>query len=350
MPALIYPVLLLGLLLGAGPAGGWWMVAFNLVLVPLADTAIRHHWPRWQVSPRVLRALFARPWFWCYAVAQSAVLVYALQLVSTAALTPLAFMGLVSGVGLMTGTAGITAAHELIHRRDRSDRTLGLGLLAMVSYLHFRIEHVYGHHRHVATGHDPASADIAETFPAFFMRALHRGIRSAWQIEAAQRRRRGLQVLSLRNRMVQYLGIQSLLYALILVQFGWLALALFLLQSLMAVHLLEAVNYVQHYGLRRGAGERIEECHAWDGDDPISGLLVFNLNRHAQHHRDPMRSAAELGVAERAPRLPYSFFLMVFLALLPPVWNRLMQPRLAAARRIDSATQKVAPRAGAIHA
>ncbi|HEY0975096.1 MAG TPA: alkane 1-monooxygenase [Solimonas sp.] len=329
MPALIYPALLMTLLLSGGAVAAWAMALFNIVFVPMLDQIVKWQRPGWQVSQRHLRQLFAPIWFWCYALAQAGVLIYALALVSRTDLGAWAFMGLVSGVGLMTGTAGITAAHELIHRRSRRERGLGLALLAMVSYLHFRIEHVYGHHRHVGTAHDPASAKAGDTFPTFFGAVLLRGIGSAWAIEAGQRRRRGLPVLGFSNRMIRYALVQTLIFLMVWLAFGPWAVLLFLLQSLMAVHLLEAVNFVQHYGLRRCTDTRIGASHAWDSDDPICGLLVFNLNRHAQHHLDPRIAAADLQVTPQAPRLPYSFFLMVFLALIPPLWRRVIDARLA---------------------
>jgi len=332
MPALIYPLLLLAVLEGGGAAAGWWLVVFNVVLVPLLDEGIKYLLPQWQPSPRVSRLLFARLWFWIYASLQGVTLLYALNLVSAEALTPVAYMGLVSGVGLMTGTAGLTAAHELIHRRPTSDRALGLVLLGMTSYLHFRIEHVYGHHRHVGTANDSASAEAGTTFPHFFARGLVRGAVSAWRIEAAQRSRRGLPVFAAGNRLLQYLLILLLLYWAVGLYWGWATTVFFALQSLMAVHLLEAVNYVQHYGLRRSGDARVSAADAWDSADPVSSLLVFNINRHAQHHRQPARPARALEPETASPKLPYSFFLMVFMALLPPLWRRVMDSRLSATR------------------
>ena len=337
MIALIYP---LGLWL-ALRAGGFWLwslVPFNIVVVPLLDHAVMALAPRWWLPPRAAQIVFARPAFWLYGLSQGAVLIVVLIHVGSHPLSPALFMGLVSSTGIMTGTAGITAAHELIHRRARGDRALGLGLLAMVSYMQFRIEHVHGHHRHVATGRDPASAALGENFPDFFLRSLRRGWASAWTIEASRQLRRQLPVLSLHNRMVQYAAIQALLYVLILLALGWVAMLFFALQSLMAVHLLEAVNYVQHYGLRRQAGglsaaEPVSAAHSWDAVGPISCLLSFNIGIHAQHHLDMNAACANLRESAQAPRLPFSFFLMVFVALIPPLWHRLMDGRAIALRR-----------------
>jgi len=134
--------------------------------------------------------------------------------------------------------------------------------------------------------------------------------------------------------MLHYAVIQSALLMLIAVAFGPMSLLFFVAQCLMAVHLLEAVNYVQHYGLRRsnrgGRPEKVAEHHAWDASDPISALLVFNLSRHAGHHRNPALPAAMLTPAPGAPRLPLGFYSMVFLALIPPIWHALMDPRVRA--------------------
>lgn len=326
MFALIYPALLVGLL-SQGMAAAWGMVVFNVVLVPLLDHALRCCAPHWRASPVLLRWCFAAGWFWVYALAQLAVLVWVLSLAARHAPGPLVLWGLASGVGIMTGSGGIAAAHALIHRRSAVERGLGVALLLMVCYPHFRIQHVEGHHRWVATARDPSSARRGERFPTWFVRALGRGWWQAWRIEAARLQRCGRPVCDPRNRMLRYTLLQVLVLGGVLWASGGAGLLLFVLQSLVAVHLLEAVNFVQHYGLRRGnAG--MSEAHSWEADDPVSPLLIFNLSRHAHHHRRPVAALHSLPLSTRAPRLPYSFFLMVFLALIPPLWARVMDARL----------------------
>ena len=340
MPALIYP-LMVAAALHAGGAACWLLLPFNLLLVPLLDHAARAGAPGWQPGVALRRFCYAPPWFWLYALAQGWMLYAALQRVP--ALTPLEFFGLASSVGLMTGTAGITAAHELIHRLARAERGVGLLLLGMVGYQHFRIEHVYGHHRNAGTDDDPASARLGEGFPAFFARSVAGGLAGAWRIECARRRARGLRVCALGNRCLQYLVVQLLLCGAILGAFGAAALLFFLLQCFVAVHLLEAVNYVQHYGLRRaqradGLPTSLTARQVWDSDSPFSALFTFNLSTHAAHHLRALQPAHELGAHAQAPRLPLSFFLMVFLALIPPLWFRLMdhRARLAAGAAASS--------------
>ena len=218
------------------------------------------------------------------------------------------------------------------HLAAEPERALGLALLSMVGYMHFRIEHAYGHHRYVGTAQDSASAALGEGFPAFFMRSLRGGLCSAWAIEAQRLERRGKRRWSSGNRMLHYALIQGVIGMSLLGWGGFALLGWFLLQSFIAVHLLEAVNYVQHYGLRReesGSGiEALGPQHAWDADGAVSGLLVFNLSRHADHHLRVSKTCDALQALPAAPRLPFSFFLMVFLALFPPLWRRLMDARV----------------------
>jgi len=331
MLTLIYPALLwLGL--EHGTAWLWLPLLLNIVLVPALDHLLGRWRADWRRPDSWLRWYFSPPVFWLYAIAQLAALLLALKAVGTRHLGAGEFFALASAAGIMTGTAGITAAHELIHRRGRAQRALGLGLLAMVSYMHFRIEHAYGHHRHVGTAEDPATARFGEGFPAFFMRSLVGGLRGAWRIECQRLHRRGESAGSPRNRMLHYLGIQTVIFLALFGFGGWVLAVWFLLQSFIAVHLLEAVNYVQHYGLLReriGNGyEPLGPQHAWDADDAISGLLVFNLSRHAGHHLHVEQRCEDLRALPLAPRLPCSFFLMVFIALSPPLWRRLMDARV----------------------
>lgn len=330
MLSLVYPALVwLGVSLG-----GFWLWApllLNIVLVPLLDHLFARSRPSWRMPSSWQRRYFSLPVFWLYAIAQAAALWLALQRVSEGPGFVESF-ALASSVGIMTGTAGITAAHELIHRRDPLQRALGLGLLSMVGYMHFRIEHAYGHHRHVATADDPASAALGESFPSFLLRSLRGGLRSAWEIEIRSLQRRGKRPWSWGNRMLHYALIQAAICVALLEWGGAALLGWFLLQSFIAVHLLEAVNYVQHYGLRRDTGaagvEALGPQHAWDADDAVSRLLVFNLSRHAEHHLRVTRPCDRLEAMPEAPRLPFSFFLMVFLALFPPLWHRLMDDRV----------------------
>jgi alkane 1-monooxygenase len=222
-------------------------------------------------------------------------------------------------VGVATGGVGITVAHELGHKRAALDRLLSRALLVSVSYGHFTVEHNRGHHVRVATPEDPASARYGEAFWAFLPRALFGSLRHAWALERAE-------VLV---PWAATLGIAAALG----VAFGPLAVAFFFGQSVMAVTLLEAVNYVEHYGLQRrklpdGRYERPNAGHSWDAYEWLSNAFLVHLQRHADHHLHPMRPYAALQPQAESPKLPTGYPGMVPLAFVPPLWFAVMNPRV----------------------
>ena len=222
-------------------------------------------------------------------------------------------------VGLATGGAGITIAHELGHKRPLVDRLLSRVLLISVSYGHFTVEHNRGHHVRVATPEDPASARYGESYWAFLPRTLSGSLRHAWELD-----RREVLLSSLATCAVA---------AALGAAFGPLAAIYFFGQSAMAIALLEAVNYIEHYGLVRrmladGRYERPAARHAWDAYEWLSNCFLVHLQRHADHHLNPMRPYAALQPQAESPKLPMGYPGMVPLAFLPPLWFAVMNPRV----------------------
>jgi alkane 1-monooxygenase len=192
-------------------------------------------------------------------------------------------------------------------------------LLVSVCYGHFTVEHNRGHHVRVATPEDPASARYGEAFWAFLPRTLWGSLRHAWDLDRAE--------------VLQSLAASALIAAALAAAFGPLAIAFFIGQSAMAITLLEAVNYVEHYGLQRrrladGKYERPGEQHAWDAYEWLSNCFLVHLQRHADHHLAPSRPYAALQPRAASPKLPTGYAGMLPLALLPPIWFRIMNPRV----------------------
>jgi len=236
-------------------------------------------------------------------------------------------------LGMMTGALGITAAHELVHRGARWQRGLGVFLLSQVGYAHFRIEHVFGHHVRVATPEDPASARRGETVYAFWIRSIVTGFISAWRFE----RKRPL----LRNRMVHYLVLLIAWGALSWAINGAYGLLLWICQAKVAVLLLELINYVEHYGIVRSkksesAYQPVTVAHSWDSDHRLTNAFLFNLGRHSEHHLHPRKPFEKLINPVGAPVLPYGYSTMMLFALIPPLYFRLMDPRVEALGRPSS--------------
>lgn len=222
-------------------------------------------------------------------------------------------------VGLATGGVGITIAHELGHERPALDRFLSRVLLASVSYGHFTVEHNRGHHVRVATPEDPASARYGEAFWAFLPRTVAGSLRHAWQLERAE-------------VLLPWAATVAIAIALG-IAFGPLAAAFFFGQSAMAITLLEAVNYIEHYGLQRrrladGRYERPSARHSWDAYEWLSNAFLVHLQRHADHHLNPMRPYAALQPQAESPKLPTGYAGMVPLAFVPPLWFAVMNPRV----------------------
>jgi alkane 1-monooxygenase len=268
--------------------------------------------------------------------AQLALLVWAVDVVASEPLAWFELIGFTLSVGIATGTVGINVGHELVHREAWLSRACGTILLLSTTYAHFRIEHVYGHHRWVGTPRDPATAREGESVYAFYARTLPGQLASAWAIEHERLDRAGHGVWSPRNRMLQYLGIYAVIYAACAVWGGWLAAAFFLGQSLVAgVLMLETVNYIEHYGLLRrerapGRYEPVTPRHSWDSYHRLNNLFLFNLGRHSDHHAHASRHYPVLRTHEAAPRMPAGYAAMMLLAWLPPLWFRVMDPKVEA--------------------
>jgi alkane 1-monooxygenase len=248
-------------------------------------------------------------------------------------------LGLFFGMGVLSGTIGINYAHELLHQRPRLDRWLSEILLASVLYSHFRSEHLLVHHRHVATPRDPATARHDEGFWRFLVRVLWQSLISAWTAERAMLARRDRAWWHRSNPFWCYAVLQAVMVAAAWAIGGTLGLALFALQAATAIWQLELVNYVEHYGLARrplgnGRYEPVRPHHSWNSAQRASNWLLINLQRHSDHHFKPERPFPLLQTydPDEAPQLPAGYPVMTVAALVPPVWRRIMNPRVEAWR------------------
>jgi alkane 1-monooxygenase len=317
--------------------GGWWTyapLAVVFVAMPVFD-AIGGVADESRVSPDLERNAWFKAVTWAWVPVQLALLVWVLAMAATGRQTPFELAGAAISMGLTAGTIGITFAHELVHRRGRFERALGEVLLSSVSYAHFAIEHVHGHHRHVATPMDPATARLGESFYRFLPRTVVGSLTSAWRLERERLARRGKGTWSPANRMLRYAATQAALYPSIWWIFGGTGLAVFAGQAAAAVALLEVINYIEHYGLLRaevapGEYERIGPQHSWDSAYRLSNWVLINLARHSDHHLTASKRYQSLELPAHAPQLPAGYGTMFLLALVPPLWFRVMDPRAAA--------------------
>jgi alkane 1-monooxygenase len=316
--------------------GGMWFLGPLLVfgLFPLLDMAIGLD----PTNPpdSVLKFLEQDRYYrWCTYVfipIQYAGLVFACWMWSSGDLTLIENIGLALTMAVVGGIA-INTAHELGHKRASSEKWLSRVALAQTGYGHFFIEHNRGHHVKVATPEDPASSRLGEGFWAFLPRTVVGSLRSAWGIETARLDRLEKSHWSIHNDVLSAWAMTIVLFAGLAVVFGPVVLPYLLVQAVIGFSLLEVVNYLEHYGLRRQKREdgRYERCmpeHSWNSNNVASNVLLYHLQRHSDHHANPTRRYQALRHVEEAPQLPTGYAGMIVLAWFPPLWRRVMDPRL----------------------
>ena len=248
-------------------------------------------------------------------------------------------IGLFYAVGILGGVVGINYSHELMHRTDKLRQRLADFLLAMVLYSHFRSEHILVHHRFVGTPRDGATARFGENYFQFFNRALSGGLISAFRAERHKLAKVGLPWYDRRNPFYHYLALQlsCLVFAYLLA--GGAGIALFIWQAFIAVNILEITNYIEHYGLTRkylgdGRYEHVQPHHSWNTALTATNWFFINLQRHSDHHVKPNRPYPLLQTYDetKAPQFRFGYIIMGLTALIPPLWNREMAPRIVAWR------------------
>jgi alkane 1-monooxygenase len=257
-------------------------------------------------------------------------------------------VGLMLTVGGIAGVA-INTAHELGHQRAQSERWLSKVALAQSGYGHFFVEHNRGHHARVATPEDPASSRFGESIYAFQFRSFWGSLRSAWSIERRRLSRHGKSPWTLRNDVLNSWLMTGALFAVLVAVFGIDVLIWLVGQAVVGICLLESINYLEHYGLRRhrladGRYEQVRPAHSWNSNSVISNVFLFHLQRHSDHHANPHRRYQALCHADEAPQLPSGYSTMVMLALVPPLWRRVMDRRVLAHYDGDITRTALSPR------
>ncbi|HEX3042989.1 MAG TPA: alkane 1-monooxygenase [Solirubrobacterales bacterium] len=332
--------------------GGMWFLGPVLVfgLFPLLDMAIGLD--RTNPPDSVLKFLEQDRYYrWCTYVfipIQYAGLVFACWVWSSGDLTLVENIGLALTMAVVGGIA-INTAHELGHKRASSEKWLSRIALAQTGYGHFFIEHNRGHHVKVATPEDPASSRLGESFWAFLPRTVAGSLRSAWGIETARLDRLGKSHWSIHNDVLSAWAMTIVLFAGLAIVFGPVVLPYLLVQAVIGFSLLEVVNYLEHYGLRRQKREdgRYERClpaHSWNSNNVASNVLLYHLQRHSDHHANPTRRYQALRHVDEAPQLPTGYAGMIVLAWFPPLWRRVMDPRLLDHYEGDVTKANIQPR------
>jgi alkane 1-monooxygenase len=307
----ILPFLAASLVQATGSGLFWWLgPIFVFGILPLLDTLVGKDPGN---PPGSLVACLERDRYyrWCvylFLPLQLAGLVWACAEWSGGRLSLPDCLGLAMTISVVGGV-GIAAAHELGHKSERVERWLSKVALAQTAYGHFFVEHNRGHHVRVATPEDPASARLGESFWAFLPRSVAGSLRSAWEIENSRLHRKGRAALSIENDAINAWLMTAVLYGLLLAVFGLEVFPWLLVQAVLGFSLLEAVNFIEHYGLARQKlpNGRYEPCaprHSWNSNNIVSNVLLYHLQRHSDHHAYPSRRYQALRNFDDAPELP----------------------------------------------
>ena len=247
-------------------------------------------------------------------------------------------IGWIISLGLAIAALALCPAHELIHRETLFERLTGGFLIAFVCNAGLKIEHIRGHHVKAATPEDTYSAKLNQTFYHFLLQGLYGTIVHAWFTEGKRLKRHGFPIISLHNELLCWNAVSLVIAVLYYFVFGLFGSIFFIGQGLVALTAQQLINYIQHYGLSRrklndGCYEKFSASHAWSCNFLISNMASFCLPRHTDHHLNPKRPYPFLSHFDQSPQMPLGYFGMFFLALIPPLWFKVMNRRLLAYNR-----------------
>ncbi|AOK09514.1 alkane 1-monooxygenase [Burkholderia vietnamiensis] len=344
------PILAAQLALSTGVHVFWWFgPLFAFGVIPILDTLIgddRDNPPE-AVVPQLERSRYYRWIVYLATLVEYVAFFMCVRIVGTHALAWYDYVGFALSLGAATGIS-INTAHELGHKTNRFERWLAKITLAPVAYGHFFVEHNRGHHVRVATAEDPASARFGESFWAFLPRTVAGSIRSAWRLEKARLERLGRSPWTWRNEVLHAWAMTVVVWGIAIAMAGPVVIPFLVIQAAYGASLLEVVNYVEHYGLGRrklpsGRYERCTPQHSWNSNHVVTNLFLYQLQRHADHHANPTRSYQALRHFDDSPQLPAGYATMILFAYVPPLWYRVMNPRVVAHYGGDMAQSNIKP-------
>ena len=240
-------------------------------------------------------------------------------------------IGIILSASIVMATNGINVGHELGHRKSLIARTCSKLLYLPCQYMHFYIEHNFGHHINVATPEDPATARYKQTVYSFWITSVIRTYVSAWEIQLKLLKVSKRGFFSIKNDMIFYTLFQLSFLVFIYYNFGLYLTLLSILMSVVSFLFLETINYVEHYGLLRkiepsGRYERVKPHHSWNSNHTIGRIVLYELTRHSDHHFKSSKKYQVLESLDECPHLPHGYPTSILLSLIPPLWFSIMNP------------------------
>jgi alkane 1-monooxygenase len=260
-------------------------------------------------------------------------LLYSLYRITNQPLQLHEIIGMILSLGVILGANGINVAHELGHRKSLSEKILAKILLIPSHYTHFFIEHNHGHHVHVSTPEDPSTATYNQHLYSFWIQTVTGTYKKAWQIQTRLNKINNRSFLSIKNDMFWFTLIQITYLILIYTYFDFLGLLFAIFSGIVGFLLLETINYIEHYGLKRkqlpsGRFERVNETHSWNSNHVIGRIILYELTRHSDHHYKSQKKYQILEYHDISPQMPYGYPTAMVLSFFPPLWFAIMNKRI----------------------
>lgn len=328
----------------------WAFLAFFYLVVPVLDIVFGEDTqnPPESAVPQLEETRYYR--YITYAVVPILVFsfIYNVVFLATQDLAPVYWWTVALTTGSMLGF-GLNLGHEMGHKKRSLDKGLALLTLSLGGYGHFSVEHNRGHHRHVATPEDPATSRMGENIYGFMFREMPGGFIRAWRLEKERLMRKGMGAWRIQNEVLQGLALTTALYTGLIALYGWPMVTVLAVVAFWGAFQLTSANYIEHYGLLRqkkadGTYENCQPHHSWNSNHLVSNLVVFQLQRHSDHHANPARSYQSLRDFPNLPTLPSGYFGMFLVAYIPPLWFAVMDPKVVEHSKGQAARINMLPR------
>lgn len=318
--------------------GGFWTYAallFAFVMIPLLELVLpideRNYDPK-TISKRLHNKFFDVLLLLNVPIVYGAIL-FSLYRITQHQLPIYEIIGMTLSLGIILGANGINVAHELGHRNTMFEKVMGKILLIPSHYTHFFIEHNHGHHLHVSTPEDPSTAKFNQTLYSFWFQTVTGTYSKAWQIQKKLNKIENRSLLSIKNDMFWFTIIQVTYLLTIYYFFSFTGLFFAIFSGIVGFLLLETINYIEHYGLKRnqlasGRYERVTEKHSWNSNHVLGRIILYELTRHSDHHFKSQKKYQILEYHDVSPEMPYGYPTSMVLSFFPPLWFAVMNKRI----------------------
>ncbi|MBC7605691.1 MAG: alkane 1-monooxygenase [Burkholderiales bacterium] len=318
--------------------GGIWSFSglwFAFVLIPILELILpidKSNYDDKAASKRLKNRLFDALLYANVAIVYGA-LIFCLYKIAYTNLSLIEIIGMTLSLGIILGSNGINVAHELGHRSNAFEKLLAKVLLIPSHYTHFFIEHNYGHHLHVATPQDPSTAKYNQNLYSFWLQTVTGTYTKAWQIQRKLNAAEERPFFSVKHDMFWFAMIQLAYLILVMTLFGFKALLFAVFAGIVGLLLLETINYIEHYGLKRkqlpsGRYERVSEQHSWNSNHILGRIMLYELTRHSDHHFKSQKKYQILEYHDQSPQLPFGYPTSMVLSFFPPLWFAVMNNRI----------------------